>query len=296
MSPAFDIPPVNSQTQASAPRTGPGFWPGFGVGCAVSFVGLLLLFVMSGIVALAFGVNKAMTFTGAAKAKRDAMVAMAEEAGDQAAKGGAAAKDPAADAADAMSVEELEIQSALDSEDFDRAEQLARALVDRHKDDPSARALLQTVRIERAVAAEDVSSADALLKEARKQGLDIEPTAELGVAELWLSEGEPQRSLDIADRVLKALDADAAATAAPKANDPASADADPDAEEDAEADADYDRYVRGVALLIRGLARAELGDPAAGAVDIAAAVELAPDEETAADWREYLDDVREKSR
>jgi hypothetical protein len=282
---------VNPQTHASAPRTGPGFWPGFGVGCAVSFVGLLLLFVMSGIVALAFGVNKAMTFTGAAKAKRDAMVAMAEEAGDQAAKGATDAKG-AADAADAMSVEELEIQSALDSEDFDRAEQLARALVERHKDDPAARALLQTVRIERAVAAEDVSSADALLKEARAQGLDIEPTAELGVAELWLSEGEPQRSLDIADRVIKALDADAAAAAASKANDPAPADADPDAEEDAE----YNRYVRGVALLMRGLARAELGDPAAGAVDIAAAVELAPDEETAADWREYLDDVREKSR
>ena len=127
---------------------------------------------------------------------------------------------------------------------------------------------------------------------ARAQGLGIEPTAELGVAELWLSEGEPQRSLDIADRVIKALDADAAAAAASKAKDPAPADADPDAEEDA----DYDRYVRGVALLMRGLARAELGDPAAGAVDIAAAVELAPDEETAADWREYLDDVREKSR
>jgi hypothetical protein len=282
---------VNPQTHASAPRTGPGFWPGFGVGCAVSFVGLLLLFVMSGIVALAFGVNKAMTFTGAAKAKRDAMVAMAEEAGDQAAKGATDAKG-AADAADAMSIEELEIQSALDSEDFDRAEQLARALVERHKDDPAVRALLQTVRIERAVAAEDVSSADALLKEARAQQLDIEPTAELGVAELWLSEGEPQRSLDIADRVLKALDAYAAAAAASKAKDPAPADADPDAEEDA----DYDRYVRGVALLMRGLARAELGDPAAGAVDIAAAVELAPDEETAADWREYLDDVREKSR
>ena len=291
MSHASDIPPVNPQTHASAPRTGPGFWPGFGVGCAVSFVGLLLLFVMSGIVALAFGVNKAMTFTGAAKAKRDAMVAMAEEAGDQAAKGATDAKG-AADAADAMSVEELEIQSALDSEDFDRAEQLARALVERHKDDPAARALLQTVRIERAVAAEDVSSADALLKEARAQQLDIEPTAELGVAELWLSEGEPQRSLDIADRVIKALDADAAAAAASKAKDPAPADAEPDAEEDA----DYNRYVRGVALLMRGLARAELGDPAAGAVDIAAAVELAPDEETAADWREYLDDVREKSR
>ena len=258
-------------------------------------MGLLLVFVFSGIVAMAFGVNKAMSFTGAAKAKRDAMVAMAEEAGDEAAKGDADAKG-AADAADAMSIEELEIQSALDSEDFDRAEQLARALVERHKDDPAVRALLQTVRIERAVAAEDVSSADALLKEARAQQLDIEPTAELGVAELWLSEGEPQRSLDIADRVLKALDADAAAAAASKAKDPAPADADPDAEEDDEADAEYNRYVRGVALLMRGLARAELGDPAAGAVDIAAAVELAPDEETAADWREYLDDVREKSR
>jgi hypothetical protein len=280
---------VNPQTHASAPRTGPGFWPGFGVGCAVSFVGLLLLFVMSGIVALAFGVNKAMTFTGAAKAKRDAMVAMAEEAGDQAAKGATDAKG-AADAADAMSVEELEIQSALDSEDFDRAEQLARALVERHKDDPAARALLQTVRIERAVAAEDVSSADALLKEARAQGLDIEPTAELGVAELWLSEGEPQRSLDIADRILKSLDAKA--SAAPKANDPAPSDDDADTDEDV----DYDRYIRGVALLMRGLSRAELGDPAAGAADIAAAVELAPDEETASDWRDYLDEVREKSR
>jgi hypothetical protein len=152
-----------------------------------------------------------------------------------------------------------------------------------------SRALLQTVRIERAVAAEDVSSADALLKDARKQGLDIEPTAELGVAELWLSEGEPQRSLEIADRVIKALDAEAAASAAAKAKDPTSADADEDADDDAD-------DVRGVALLIRGLARAELGDPAAGAVDLAAAVELAPDEETAADWREYLDDVREKSR
>ena len=68
----------------------------------------------------------------------------------------------------------------------------------------------------------------------------------------------------------------------------------PDA--DTDEDVDYDRYIRGVALLMRGLSRAELGDPAAGAVDIAAAVELAPDEETAADWREYLDDVREKSR
>jgi hypothetical protein len=257
-------------------------------------VGLLLVFVFSGIVAMAFGVNRAMSFTGAAKAKRDAMVAMAEEAGDEAAKGAADAKGAAE--ADAMSVEELEIQSALESEDFDRAEQLARALVERRKGDPSARALLQTVRIERALVAENVSSADALLKKAQEQGLDIELTTQLGVAELWLSEGEPQRSLDIADRIINVLDADAAATAAPKANDPASTDADPDAEEDAEADAEYNRYVRGVALLIRGLARAELGDPAAGAVDLAAAVELAPNEETAADWREYLDDVREKSR
>ena len=280
MSPAFDIPPVNSQTQPSAPRTGPGFWPGFGVGCAVSFVGLLLLFVMSGIVALAFGVNKAMTFTGAAKAKRDAMVAMAEEAADEAAKG-------AAEAAGAMSVEELEIQSALDNEDFDRAEQLARALVERHQDDRSARSLLQMVRIERAVAAEEISSADGLLKDARAQGFDIEPTTELGVAELWLSEGEPQRSLEIAERVLKELDAPPASSVSDgKEAGP------PDAEEDAE----YRRYVRGVALVMRGLCRAELGDPASAVVDLTAAVELAPDEETAADWRNYLDEVREKSR
>jgi len=271
---------------ASTPRTGPGFWPGFGAGCAVSFVGLLLVFVFSGIVAMAFGVNKAMSFTGAAKAKRDAMVAMAEEAGDEAAKGDADAKG-AAEAADAMSVEELEIQSALDNEDFDRAEQLARALVERHQDDRSARSLLQMVRIERAVAAEEISSADGLLKDARAQGFDIEPTTELGVAELWLSEGEPQRSLEIAERVLKELDAPPASPAADvKDAGPA----------DAEEDAEYRRYVRGVALLVRGLCRAELGDPASAVVDLTAAVQLAPDEETAADWNNYLDQVREKSR
>ena len=277
---------MNPQTPSPAPRTGSGFWPGFGVGCAVSFVGLLLLFVMSGIVAMAFGVNKAMTITGAAKAKRDAMVAMAEDAADEAAKGAAEAKG-AADAADAMSVEELEIQSALDNEDFDRAEQLARALVERNKDDRSARSLLQMVRIERAVAAEEISSADGLLKDARAQGFDIEPTTELGVAELWLSEGEPQRSLEIAERVLKELDAPPASSAVD------GKDAGP---ADAEEDAEYRRYVRGVALLVRGLCRAELGDPASAVKDLTAAVELAPDEETAADWREYLDQVREKSR
>jgi len=265
---------------ASTPRTGSGFWPGFGAGCAVSFVGLLLVFVFSGIVAMVFGVNKAMSFTGAAKAKRDAMVAMAEEAGDEAAKG-------AAEAADAMSVEELEIQSALDNEDFDRAEQLARALVERHQDDRSARSLLQMVRIERAVAAEEISSADGLLKDARAQGFDIEPTTELGVAELWLSEGEPQRSLEIAERVLKELDAPPASPAAE------GKDAGP---ADAEEDAEYRRYVRGVALLVRGLCRAELGDPASAVKDLTAAVQLAPDEETAADWSSYLDQVREKSR
>ena len=286
MSHASDIPPVNPQTPSPAPRTGSGFWPGFGVGCAVSFVGLLLLFVMSGIVAMAFGVNKAMTITGAAKAKRDAMVAMAEDAADEAAKGAAEAKG-AADAADAMSVEELEIQSALDNEDFDRAEQLARALVERNKDDRSARSLLQMVRIERAVAAEEISSADGLLKDARAQGFDIEPTTELGVAELWLSEGEPQRSLEIAERVLKELDAPPASSAVD------GKDAGP---ADAEEDAEYRRYVRGVALLVRGLCRAELGDPASAVKDLTAAVELAPDEETAADWRNYLDQVREKSR
>ncbi len=286
MSHASDTPPVNPQTHASTPRTGSGFWPGFGVGCAVSFVGLLLLFVMSGIVAMAFGVNKAMTITGAAKAKRDAMVAMAEDAADEAAKGAAEAKG-AADAADAMSVEELEIQSALDNEDFDRAEQLARALVERNKDDRSARSLLQMVRIERAVAAEEISSADGLLKDARAQGFDIEPTTELGVAELWLSEGEPQRSLEIAERVLKELDAPPASSAVD------GKDAGP---ADAEEEAEYRRYVRGVALLVRGLCRAELGDPASAVKDLTAAVELAPDEETAADWRNYLDQVREKSR
>jgi tetratricopeptide (TPR) repeat protein len=179
------------------------------------------------------------------------------------------------------------LTTALDNEDFDRAEQLARALVERHQDDRSARSLLQMVRIERAVAAEEISSADGLLKDARAQGFDIEPTTELGVAELWLSEGEPQRSLEIAERVLKELDAPPASSAAD------GKDAGP---ADAEEDAEYRRYVRGVALLVRGLCRAELGDPASAVVDLTAAVQLAPDEETAADWSNYLDQVREKSR
>ena len=164
---------------------------------------------------------------------------------------------------------------------------LARALVERHQDDRSARSLLQMVRIERAVAAEEISSADGLLKDARAQGFDIEPTTELGVAELWLSEGEPQRSLEIAERVLKELDAPPASSAAD------GKDAGP---ADAEEDAEYRRYVRGVALLVRGLCRAELGDPASAVKDLTAAVQLAPDEETAADWGNYLDQVREKSR
>jgi hypothetical protein len=56
------------------------------------------------------------------------------------------------------------------------------------------------------------------------------------------------------------------------------------------------RFLRGAALLVRGIAKAELGDAAGGTKDIQDSIELAPDEETAAEWQQYLDEIREKSR
>jgi tetratricopeptide (TPR) repeat protein len=167
-----------------------------------------------------------------------------------------------------MSVEELAIASALENEDYDTAEKLARELVARDPKDPLARALLQTVRIERAVAAGDIASADALLSEAREQALELDPFAALGVADLWIAEGEPARGLAIADLVVKSTTGTT----------------------------DDARYLRGAALLVRGMAKAELGDLAGGAKDLEDSVELAPDEETAAEWQQYLDEIREKSR
>jgi hypothetical protein len=39
-----------------------------------------------------------------------------------------------------------------------------------------------------------------------------------------------------------------------------------------------------------------LGDLAGGAKDLEDSIELAPDEETAAEWQQYLDEIRQKSR
>jgi hypothetical protein len=176
--------------------------------------------------------------------------------------------DAADDGDETMSVEELAIDSALETEDYDTAEKLARELVARNPKDPLARALLQTVRIERAVAGGDIASADALLSEARELALELDPFAALAVADLWIAEGEPARGLAIADLVVKSTTGTT----------------------------DDARYLRGAALLIRGMAKAELGDLAGGTKDLEDSVRLAPDKETAAEWQKYLEQIREKSR
>ena len=280
-------------TQPHAVSTAPkhGFWTGFSVGCAVSLVGVLLIGVIAVIVAMAAGLNTARDQARDAYAMSQAQQIAAGEAvaaeaaaayAAQNGNGGMADGDPSlpasplvgadGDAADdgdeTMSVEELAIASALENEDYDTADKLARELVARDPKDLLARALLQTVRIERAVAAGDIASADALLSEAREQALELDPFAALGVADLWIAEGEPARGLAIADLVVKSTTGTT----------------------------DDARYLRGAALLVRGMAKAELGDLAGGAKDLEDSIELAPDEETAAEWQQYLDEIREKSR
>ena len=268
-----------------------GFWTGFSVGCAVSLVGALLIGVIAVIVAMAAGLNTARDQARDAYAMSQAQqiaageAVAAEAAAAYAAQNGngdmadgdpslpasplvGADGDAADDGDETMSVEELAIASALETEDYDTAEKLACELVARDPKDLLARALLQTVRIERAVAAGDIASADALLSEAREQALELDPFAALGVADLWIAEGEPARGLAIADLVVKSTIGTT----------------------------DDARYLRGAALLVRGMAKAELGDLAGGAKDLEDSIELAPDEETAAEWQQYLDEIRQKSR
>ena len=284
-----NAPPI--QPHAVSPSPKHGFWTGFSVGCAVSLVGVLLIGVIAVIVAMAAGLSTARDQARDAYAMSQAQQIAAGEAvaaeaaaayAAQNGNGGMADGDPSlpasplvgadGDAADdgdeTMSVEELAIASALENEDYDTAEKLARELVARDPKDPLARALLQTVRIERAVAAGDIASADALLSEAREQALELDPFAALGVADLWIAEGEPARGLAIADLVVKSTTGTT----------------------------DDARYLRGAALLVRGMAKAELGDLAGGAKDLEDSIELAPDQETAAEWQQYLDQIREKSR
>ena len=284
-----NAPSIQPHAVSTSPKH--GFWTGFSVGCAVSLVGALLIGVIAVIVAMAAGLSSARDEARAAYATSQeqqiaAGQAIAAEAAAayaaQNANGGMADTDPppsvsplvdaGGDADDAvdetMSVEELAITIALENEDYDTAEKLARELVARDPKDPLARALLQTVRIERAVAAGDIASADALLNEARELALELDPFAALGVADLWIAEGEPARGLAIAELVLKSTTGTT----------------------------DDARFLRGSALLIRGIAKAELGDLAGAAKDITESIELAPDEETAADWQQYLDQIREKSR
>jgi tetratricopeptide (TPR) repeat protein len=265
-------PPVQ-HAQSSAPSHKAGFWTGFGVGCAVSLVGALILGAIAVILAMAAGLvdardqaREALAASQSTQSGPDPTIEVEVTEAPTPPPGNAAA--PPMDDEQAMSIEELAIDSALDNQDYDTAEKVARELVARNPGDPSARALLQGVRIERAVAAGDISSADALFSEAREMAMEIEPSTALGVAELWIVEGEPARGLVIADAVLKATTGNT----------------------------EFDRYARGAALLIRGLAKSELGDPQAGASDVQAAIELAPDEETAAEWQDFLDEIRAKSR
>ena len=284
-----NTPPIQPHAVSTTPKH--GFWTGFSVGCAVSLVGALLIGVIAVIIAMAAGLSTARDQARDAYAASQAQqiaagqAVAAEAAAAYAAQngnGGMADGDPSlpasplvgadGDAADEpdeiMSVEELAIASALENEDYDTAEKLARELVARDPKDPLARALLQTVRIERAVAAGDIASADALLSEARELALELDPFAALGVADLWIAEGEPARGLAIADLVVKSTTGTT----------------------------DDARFLRGAALLVRGIAKAELGDLAGGIKDLEDSIELAPDEETAAEWQQYLDEIREKSR
>ena len=283
-----NTPPIQPHAVSTTPKH--GFWTGFSVGCAVSLVGALLIGVIAVLVAMAAGLStardQARDAYAASKAQQiaagqavaaEAAAAYAEQNGN----GGMADEDPslpasplvgadgdADDGAETMSVEELAIDSGLETEDYDTAEKLARELVARNPNDPLARALLQTVRIERAVAAGDIASADALLIEARELALELDPSVALAVADLWIAEGEPARGLAIADLVVKSTTGTT----------------------------DDARYLRGAALLIRGMAKAELGDLAGGTKDLEDSVRLAPDKETAAEWQQYLDQIREKSR
>ena len=282
-------PPIQPHAVSTSPKH--GFWTGFSVGCAVSLVGALLIGVIVVIVAMAAGLSSARDEARAAYATSQeqqiaAGQAIAAEAAAayaaQNANGGMADTDPppsasplvdaGGDADDAddetMSVDELAITTALENEDYDTAERVAREWLARNPEDPLARAVLQMVRIERAVAAGDIASADALLNEARELALELDPFAAVGVADLWIAEGEPARGLAIAELVLKSTTGTT----------------------------DDARFLRGSALLIRGIAKAELGDLAGATKDITESIELAPDEETAADWQQYLDQIREKSR
>lgn len=174
-----------------------------------------------------------------------------------------------AEAAEAAFEEAMaELEGAMEDGDHDRAESIARELVAGAPDEPELRELLWNVRIDRLVAAEDASGASALLAEARAAGIEPDRGTQVSVAELWLAEGEAARALEIAERV----------AAASTGSD------------------DEERWYRGAALLMRGLARRELGDPQGAVADIREAIGLAPDEDTAEDWRRYLEQAEESAR
>lgn len=228
------MPPAVTPEPAARPSR---FWLGFGAGCGTSLV-------LAAVMAAALAAVGMLAPSREGEADADA------------------ALDEAFDAAVA------EINAAVDDGDFDRAESAARRLASGRPDDPEAQRIPWDVRIGRLVSAEDASGAAAMLAEAHAKGIEPDGGVQLGVAELWLDEGEAARALEIAERVVAAS---------------------PGVDDD-------ERWVRGAGLLVRGLARRELGDPQGAVADLRAAVDLAPDEETAREWRGYLEETEESAR
>lgn len=178
----------------------------------------------------------------------------------------------------ALSMEGLAVQDALDSGDVERAQQLADEMLARHPDSPEAQLLHATVALQQSIEASGTAEADRILCSALEAGLPIAPGMQAAVAGLWLDEGEPERARVLAERAVALLEPRTAAGGA-----------------DGAAAEEPDPAELGFALLLRGLARAELGEPSAGIADLERAVTLAPDPESRKEWQAMLDDLRQRA-
>lgn len=173
-----------------------------------------------------------------------------------------------------LTVEGVAVQDALDAGDLERAQQLADELLARHPDSAEAKLLHATVALQQSIEAGGTAEADRVLCSALEAGLPIAPGMQAAVAGLWLDEGEPERARVLADRAVALLEA--LARAGGEAGEPA------------------DPAELGIALLVRGLARAEMGEPSAGVADLERAVGMAPDAESRKEWQGLLDDLRQR--
>lgn len=250
------LPPTYQQFRApmQAPPQSSKFWLGFGAGAAAVLALLIVVGICAAMIAGigAFGSARANVASMRAQAAAQRALAGANALGD----------------GTALSVEELAIQTALDEGDLERAAELAAEYAPRAPDTANAKAVLAAVAIEQSLAAADSANADRLMHEALEAGVLVQEDQQLGVAELWLSDGEAERCRAIADRVYSQVKGD-----------------DPDAQ-----------YTRGLALLIRGLARGELGDPTGGAADLKKAISIAPSPEIAEEWQNYLDQMQQQAQ